>query len=368
VTKLNKILIAVMIAQLALAAFVLTRDDQIHIAPMQPVLAGFDAATVTRVQVFDKGGDTPAIDLAKVGDDAWKLTSGFDFPVDASKVGDLLTKVAAMKSRGPFATTAVRHEQLGVTDTGFEKKLVLTTPTGDVTVLVGNAEGGRTTAVRLAGSLPVYGVTALTTWGVEATPARWIDTSYLALEPDRVARLSIQTPAGTTELARVASGWQLTSLGQPVALGAGETLDTAAIDRVVNAAATVHLTKPADPARDASKPAATISIWLAEEPVPPDLPGAGSGSDAGAAAGAPGASTAERPADHILDVVADADGYWIKDRGKPTAGIVGKTALDPVVEVGRDKLVTKPAAGGPAKNRPPTPAGPGTNGGALAPP
>jgi len=199
VTKLNKILIAVLIAQLALAAFVLTRDDQIHIAPMQPVLAGFDSAKVTRIQVFDKGGDKPAIDLAKAGDDAWKLSSGFDFPVDASKVGDLLSKVAAMKSRGPIATTAVRHEQLGVTDTGFEKKLVLTTPAGEVAVLVGKAEGGRTTAVRLAGDPRVYGVTALTAWGVEATPARWIDTSYLALEPDRVARLSIQTPAGTTD-------------------------------------------------------------------------------------------------------------------------------------------------------------------------
>jgi hypothetical protein len=357
VTRLHKILVGALVVQLALAVVVLTRSDAVRIAPMQPVLAGFDSATVTRLQIYDKKGEKPVVDLVKdvsvpapTGsgalapvEDKWKLASGFDFPVDATKVGDLLAKLAALKARGPIATNAVRHQQLGVADADFERKLVITTTKGEITLLVGNADQGRTTAVRLANSPKAYGVSGLTAWGVDTTPARWIRPEYLAYGPEQIARLSIATAAGTVELVHGATSWELASLGQPVPLGPGEALDTAQVDRVVNAAGKLTLTNPADPKRDATKPTATVSIWLASD-------------DPAAGGGAPNA-TVEAAPDHVIDVIAEEGGttYWVKDRAAATAGIVNKTTYDAVVEVTVDKLLGKTAKPAPAPAPAPKP-------------
>jgi len=349
VTRLNKILIGALVVQLGLAVIVLTRNDQVKIAPMRPVLAGFDAAQVTRIQVFDKGADKPAIVVEKAApalapgatgaapDASWTLASGFGHPVDAGKVADLLAKLAAMKSRGPLTTSPVRHSQLGVADTEFEKKLILTTGAGDVTLLVGNADAGRTTAVRLAGDARVYGETGLTAWGIDTSPARWIDGNYLVLPAEQISRISVQGPGGMTELERGASGWQLASLGQPVALPPGTQLDTAAIDKIVGEVGKLVIYAPADPKRDATTPTATISLWLAAD------------DPAGATAVA-----AERMPDHVIDVIADGTDYWVHERGAPTAGLIGKPGLDAAVEITRDKL-TKAGAGATSTVAPPGP-------------
>lgn len=337
-TKLNKALLGAMVVQLFLLVFVYTRTDKVTMSTMQPVLAGFDSAQVTRIQVFDKNAEAVGADLVKTGD-AWKVANGYDYPVDATKVNDLLQKLAAMKTRQPIATSPVRHQQLGVADKGFEKKLVITTAKGDTTLLVGNQAEGRTTAVRVAGNAKVFGVTNLTPWAINAEPARWIDTDYLTLDKDQIQKISIDAKGVTTELERTATGWQLDSMGLPLALGPGETLDAAAIDAVVGHVAALKIAKPGDPKKDATAPVATVSVWLT--PADATIPGGGSGSGA--------TSAVDRPADHVIDIVADAgDMYWVHDRALPTAGLLAKGGIQDLVDASKDKLVKKPAAPAPA--------------------
>ena len=345
-TRLHKILIGLLVVQIALSVFIMVRDDGVRLAPMKPVIPKLDVAAVTRVQVFDKNGEKPVIELAKAGD-AWQLASHFNHPVAAGKVDEILGKLGAMKSRGPIATTQVRHEQLGVADKKFERKIVLVTAKGETTVWIGGAGGGRLTAVRVGTDARVWGVTGLTAWQIETVPGQWVDPAYVALEKEQISRIVVQGKS-SVELEKAQAGWQLSIAGQPIVLGPGETLDTAAVDRIVGQIAKLDITQPADPKRDASAPLATISIWTA---APGDRPG-----DTAPAQPAPDpatASSAERQADHVIDVMAEANDFWVHERGKPTAGIATRAMLADAVELARDKVVKKPEA--PAKSGPTPP-------------
>ena len=92
-TRFHKILIALLVVQLALAVVMLTRNDDSVPSRPEPVLAGFDAAAVTKIAVFAKSGDKPAVELAKQGT-SWVVASSFQYPADATKVGDLLAALA----------------------------------------------------------------------------------------------------------------------------------------------------------------------------------------------------------------------------------------------------------------------------------
>jgi hypothetical protein len=345
VTRLNKILIGLLVVQAVLAAIVLLRDDDTALAAQRPIVAGLDPKLVTKIAVYDKDAEAPGLELSKT-DAGWQLASHFGHPASAEKVDELLTKIAALRTRGPIATTALRLDQLRVGDKAFERKLVFTTPKGDVTLLVGTSAGGRSNAVRVGGTPGAHGVTTLSSWAVDPAPSRWIETSYFEVDRERIVRVVIQAPSGAVELDRGATGWQLTAAGQPVALAPGEQLDTAAVETIVGAVARMTVFEPADPARDASAPTATISIWV----TPEDPAG-------------PAASPDQRVADHTIDVVLDGENYWVRERGRPTAGKLGKHGLASVVEATRAKLVKtatpspspKPAAPKPGAPQPGAP-------------
>ena len=353
-TRFHKILIAALAVQLVLVVFVMTRGDDSAALKEHPILTGFDAAKVTRLQVFS-GQDAKPIDLVK-RDAGWVLASGFDYPVDQAKVTDVLSPVAKLAAAAPIATQASRHKQLHVADTEFERKLVFTVGGKDVTLYIGSSAGARRTAVRIGGDDKVFAVTGISAATAGSEPRQWIDASYVKLTRDDIAKVSVQRDATTVELVRPAapapaaagsgSGagsaapppappaehWSATVRGAPIALATGESLDDAAIDRLVGQVATIDLRSPADPKRDASKPTATITIERK-------------------------ASGAATPAPTILDVIADGDAYWVHDRSLPRAVLVDKARIDDVVGVDRDKLIKKPA---PPAAVPPPGAGSGS--------
>jgi len=356
-TRFHKILIAALAVQLVLVVFVMTRGDDSAALKEHPILTGFDAAKVTRLQVFS-GQDAKPVDLVK-RDAGWVLASGFDYPVDQAKVTDVLSPVAKLAAAAPIATQASRHKQLHVADTELERKLVITVGGKDVTLYIGSSAGARRTAVRIGGDDKVFAVTGISAAAVGSEPRQWVDASYVKLTRDDIAKVSVQRDATTVELARPAppsaapagpgSGsaagsaapppppppaehWSAVVRGAPITLATGESLDDAAIDRLVGQVATIDLRSPADPKRDASKPTATITIERK-------------------------ASGAATPAPTILDVIADGDAYWVHDRSLPRAVLVDKARIDDAVGVDRDKLVKKPA---PPAAVPPPGAGAGS--------
>jgi hypothetical protein len=339
-TRFHKILIAILAVQLLLIVVVMTRSDDSAALKEHPIVAGFDAAKVTRVQVFSGQAAQP-IDLVK-RDASWVLASGFDYPVEEAKLTDLLSPIAKLTAAAPIATQASRHPQLHVADADFERKLVITQGGKDVTLYIGSAVGARRVAVRLGGDDKVFGVLGISTAAAGNEPGQWVAASYVKLTNEEIAKVSIQRDATTVELVRpaappspaagsgsgagsmappspapLAKPWDVTVRGAPITLATGESVDDAAIDRLIGQVATIDLRSPADPKRDAAKPTATITIERK-------------------------ASGTATPAPVILDVIADGDAYWVHDRSLPRAVLVDKARIDDVVSVDRDKLVKKP--------------------------
>ena len=353
-TRLNKILIGLLVVQIVLAIVMLTRDRGGGPAQLEALSAGIDAAKVTRVQVFakrDKGATGEAkvgVDLVKKGD-AWVVASAFGYPVDAEKVTKLLTGVSGLKSRGAIATSASRHVQLAVADDVYERKLVVTTPAGDRVYFIGGNAGTQRTAVRVGGDARVHAVPSrdLSAWSVDPEAKGWVDRTYLEIPKDEVVAISVKTAKGVVEVDKSGGRWRVAIGGVPVTLAAGETIDGAGIDALAGKLSRVELAEPADPARDASSPTATITVRT-QAPA--------TDADAGAVSAA--------PPERVIDVIADGERYWIHERGNARAVLVDKWALDSVVDMSRDTLVKKPAppagaAAGSAAAPPPPPAIPG---------
>jgi len=335
VTRLNKFLAGLLAVQFAVAILVVAqRSDGVNLK-QEPVLAGFDAAAVTRLQVFEAGGAKPGVDLVKRGQ-TWVLASHWDYPVDATKLDGALAPLAKMTAGEPIATSASRHKQQKVADNDFERKLVITGGGKDTTLLIG-ASKSRRTPVRIGGDERVLGAAGVIV--PSASPRDWIAGSYSDIPRDDIDKVVIQRGATTIELDRTATApagsgsagagssqfsgsgsgsgsgetrnWRLSIDGAPIVLAAGEKLDTYAIDTVVSDVASIDA-MPADPKRDASKPAATITVTKRD------------------------GNTV------VFDVLADGDGWWIKQRGSERATKVDKQRLEPVMTAERAKLVSKP--------------------------
>jgi hypothetical protein len=343
-----------------LVVIVMPRGDDARALKERPLLAGFDAAKVTRLQVFS-GKDAKPVDLVK-RDASWVVTSAFDYPADQAKITEALSPIAKLAAAEPMATQAGRHKQLHVADTDFERKLVITVAGKDVTLYLGSPAGARRAAVRIGGDDKVFAVAGISAAAVGSEPRQWVDTSYVKIAQGEIAKVIVQRDGKTVELARPAqppeaagSGagsdpgagsaatpsppadehWNVAVGGAPITLATGESLDEEAVNRLVGEVATIDLSAPADPKRDASKPTATVTIERK----------------------ATGTAT---PAPTILDVIADGSSYWVHDRSLSRAVLVDKARLDNVLGAERDKLIKKPP--------PPTAISPGAGSGAAPPP
>ena len=361
-TRFHKILIGVLVAQIALAVILMTRGDSTAALAEKPLLANFDPAKVTRVQVFAPNQTKP-IDLVKRGND-WVLASHFNYPVLANKVTDMLTPLPKLAAAEPMATQASRHKQLKVGDVEFERKLVISAGGPDITLYVGTSAGGRRTPVRIGSDARVYGVSGLQAFSIFTDPNQWVDTAYVNVPVDDVVKLTVQRGANKVELERVAAAaagagsagsagsgsargsagsagsgsgsaatapaWKVLIDGAAPTLAAGESIDTDGIDKLLTKVAQLHLSAPGDPKRDASHPTATITL----------------------------ARKTGTPI--VLDAVVEGETYWVAERGRGKAALISKPLLDDVVTLARDKLVKKPAPKG-------TGSGSGSDSGSDAP-
>ena len=342
-TRFHKILIGLLAVQLALAIYTTTRGGPSAPTKEKPLLAGYDAAKVTRLQVTGTGAAKP-IDLVKQGD-AWVVASQFGFPADASKVSDALGALGRMAAADPIATRAGRHAQLGVGDAEPTRKLIVTADGKDTTIILGNNAGPRRTAVRLGGD-KVYAVAGVSayTYGLDA--AAWIDTHIVKVPRDEVAKVTIDKGGKKLELERAPAPpappaepgapppppppptWTVKLDGAAPTLAAGERVEPETLQRLVDHATMMLLVEPADPQKAVPAPLATITIDRT----------------------ATGAAT---PAPVVIDVVADGERYWVHERGTSKAALVDKVALDDVLAVDRATVVAAAPKPGAAPADPP---------------
>jgi hypothetical protein len=343
VNRANQILIGLFAVQIVLAIVTLSADNGAPPAKLEAIAPDLDATKVTRVQIFDaraRDAATPeaaAVDLQKSGP-GWVLANKFQYPVDAAKVTILLTDLASMKARGPMATSKARHAQLGVADDDYQRKVIVTTDAGDRTFFIGGSAGGRLTAVRKGGEDKVYAVGGISSYSVDATPRGWVDDQYFTVTKDDIVGLEVKTDHGDLALDRSLGPWMLTENGAPSPLAAGEVIDGTKVDALLAKLQTLTLSEPADPARDASHPTATITLRMKGAAAP--------ATDAGPAVSEPGP-------ERVLDVIVDADKDWVHERNNPRAALVDPSLLQQVIELSKAAVVGSATA--PAPTAPPEP-------------
>lgn len=385
-TRLNKILLALLAGQLVLAALVLSRGGPDAPVRAQPLLPGFDAAAVTRLQLFPEldpqtppaAGAAPQkpIDLVKRGD-AWVVASAFDYPAQTAPITELLGKLGGLTRTSPIASQPARHKQLEVADAAYLRKVIVTAGGKDLVLFVGSAVGARQTAVRVGGTNDVFAVNNLTAWGIDPQLRPWVSTGYASLTKDEISQLQVQREGESVQLTRDGAAWKLA--GAP--LPAGEVLDAAVLDEVLGQVSQVELVDVGDPKRDAAKPKATITVWTQPKgegataspgasgapaapgpapatpaapaaapttPATPAAPAAAPTTPAAPAPASPGAAAAPLAPALVLTVLEQDGKYWVRKQGESRAVLVDDARLRTTVELSRAKLVQKaPKPGAP---------------------
>jgi hypothetical protein len=237
-TGLQRILIGILVAQLALAAFVFwPRPGAVSAGKL--LLSDVKADEITSVTIRD--GTGAAIKLARqAGDGAWVLPEAGDYPADAMKITPVLTRLLATTADRLVAQTAGSHKQLQVATDAYQRQVELGTSGGAArTLFVGSPAGGQSSHVRLDGQDNVYVAGDLTPWQLSPDPASWIDTAYVTVAPADVVGLTLANANGQFSFSKDDKGaWQMDGLA------AGERLDPSQVTSVVERLAALRLVRP----------------------------------------------------------------------------------------------------------------------------
>ena len=256
--KWQRILIGLLVAQLALGVFVFWPRPAAG-SGGQPLLAGLTADQITGLAITDDQGNTTR--LARQGD-AWIAPDAGAYPADAAKIKPVLDKLVALKTGRLIAQTPQSHAQLQVADNKYVRKIDITKADGTTqTVYLGSTAGGQAAHVRLAGQDNVYLATGLASWEVDSSLLNWINPAYVSFNAADLTGFTLKNQIGEFVLTRGAgNNWQLAGLG------AGETVDQDKVNNLVNGLTSLRMTKPLGKTEDAAwgmaSPGATVTLQV----------------------------------------------------------------------------------------------------------
>jgi hypothetical protein len=257
-TRLQRILIGILVAQMALAAFVFwPRPSKVSAGKL--LLNDIKADDITSLIIRDDKG--ASIKLARQAPgQPWTLPEAGDYPAEATKVSPVLTKLAALTTDRLVAQTPGSHKQLQVAADAFQRRIDLSTAGGATrTLFLGTPAGGQASHVRVDGQNDVYVAGDLASWQLNADPASWIDTAYVKVSPADVVGFALANANGHFSFSKDAnSAWQMDGLT------ASEKLDPNQLTAVVNRLAALRMARPLGTAESAdygmAKPVALVTL------------------------------------------------------------------------------------------------------------
>lgn len=232
-SNLNKILIIVLILQLALTAFIFWPKSTVQVG--QPLLADFAAGGVIKLTIADN--EDNVIVLAKSGDE-WVLPEADDFPVQADKVSTLLEQLEGIKSNRLVTQTGASHNRLKVGESDFNRLIEIELAGGrPYKLFAGTSGGAGATHVRADGQPEVY-LANINTFELNAQPSGWIDTLYVEIPQENVVALTLENENGTFEFTKEGDSWAMLDLAE------GEIFNEGGLTGMLTNAATVRMTAP----------------------------------------------------------------------------------------------------------------------------
>lgn len=252
-TKLQRILIGILAAQLVLAAIVFWPRQA---ADAGKPLLDIAAEDVTALTIQDDQG--ASVVLTKVGD-GWVATSAADYPADAAKITPVISKLTAINTGRLVGETTASHTRLQVADDKFVRKVDIQTAAGVKTLYLGSSAGSNTTHVRLAGQNQVYLAGNLATWDIDGDLTAWIDPVYFSVPSADITGFTLVNASGEFAFEKDANGaWTLAGLA------AGEALDASKVTSLVSQFSSLRLTKVLgkvdDSAYGLAQPSAALTV------------------------------------------------------------------------------------------------------------
>ncbi len=260
-TRTNQVLSVLLIAQIILAVFLLAPDDAGSIQAAGPLLAGFEPDNVVKITVEDGTGSSVVVQKSE--QDEWVLPDKDNYPVQMSRVQDLLNGLKGINRNRLIARNPANHSRLRVASNDYERLITVELADGTKQVVyLGSASGASAAHVRLDGEDTVYLTNALASWQVPARLTSWINTTYFTVPRDRIVALQIENANGVFQLQKADDGWRLVGLEE------GETFDPQSVERLLTGVSTIRMTEPLgkepDPEWNMDEPAARILITVQE--------------------------------------------------------------------------------------------------------
>lgn len=234
-SKLNQILIAILVIQIGLGVYAFWPQPTTAEAGA-PLLADFSVDSVTGLTISD--GEGNALTLAKTSD-GWVLPTAGDFPADGAKVTPLLEKVAGVQSGRLVTETEGSQARLQVAANEFNRRLEITRQGGQQdTLYLGSSAGAGATHVRVNAQPEVYLTDELTAFDANTQASGYIDPLYFTLPQTATTAITLENGNGTFEFVKAGESWTLADLA------ADETLNQGAVTTLVNQAQSVNMTEP----------------------------------------------------------------------------------------------------------------------------
>ncbi|MBI1878870.1 MAG: DUF4340 domain-containing protein [Chloroflexi bacterium] len=253
--KPNQILAIVLVAQIALAAFVLWPRTAAS-GSSGPLLPDFKAADVTGLTISD--GEGNKIVLAKNGDN-WVLSEAGDFPADGTKVTPLLDKIEKVRTNRLVTQTEGSQARLKVAGDDFTSLLEIKLSDGTSHKLyIGSSAGAGATHVRADDHPEVYLTADLNSFDASAQSSAWIDTLYFTVPQTATTGLTLENANGTFEFTKEGDKWSMQGLA------ADETFNENNFTSLFSQASGIRMTEPLGKTEEVAygldKPLATVTL------------------------------------------------------------------------------------------------------------
>jgi hypothetical protein len=260
-TRANLIMGALLLVQIALAAFVLWPRGE-TVSPGTPIFGDITPDDVTTITITDDADRTVTLERLEGN---WTLAGTDGYPANSTKISTTLASLLDITTDRLVTRTPGSHSRLQVGDDSFMRKVDLGTREGTTTVYLGSSAGASATHVRLAGSDPVYLSGGINTWEMETSGVNWIDVTYFSTPEDSIQAVTLENANGTFDFVRDAatSAWTLADLAPD------EPLAPANIATLISRIATLNLHtvlgQTEDPAYGLSSPLATLTVNYTDE-------------------------------------------------------------------------------------------------------
>ena len=205
----NISLLAVLVIQLVLLAVSMISTAGNERRAIEPLLKGLDAVDVDSITIAD---DLENLLRFARREEGWVLPDADDFPVNSSKVDELLDKLAGLDSARLVATNPANFVRLEVANDDFQRKLTIVSADKSEELLLGGSGGANTVYARREGEDKVYLGAGLSSWEASTSVSSWIDTSYVKAPQDDVLRIKVTNSDGSFEFLREGDAWSYLGL------------------------------------------------------------------------------------------------------------------------------------------------------------